>query len=649
MRTALAIAAVLAAMPFAAPAQQALPDTIVTATRIPTPAERVPAAITVITRQEIEERGYQSLAEALTAVPGMRLAPTGGLGQQTSGFLRGANSSHTLVLLDGVPVNDASGPSGAFDFGQDLLGLVERIEVLRGPASSLYGSQALGGVVNLVTRRPPPDRAFAPFGEVAGGTQGTVRGGLGASGTVGQVDYLLGGQSLRTDGFDSIARRLATWTGKRDAFTGYGATARLGWTPAEGTRLEALARWRQNSFGLDGFNDSYQLANDPNYRGQDQRFTGQLRGQTTLFGGAWQTGLRGFVTDDRRRYTNLPDALSGQFTNDVYRGRRSGVEWSNTLRLPGFGPAQDGALAFGLLHAAESTDSISDPGYGATTTRATQHSTGGYAHMQYRLWERLDLTGGLRHDTTTGFSDAATWRAGAVLAVPEAWSRLRASAGTGFRAPSLYERFGLSAGYVGNRALRPERSEDWEIGTETDLGSHVTAGWTYFQSNVRKLINYTALNAFTFTQSNIDRAKIHGAELALTLRPARWLETRAAWTITEAFDATTRLRLARRPEHVLSLTGRVQPLPGLVLAPTVLFTGRSPEGAYASYDNGGNAYGYARTNRAGAVLNLAASYALRPEVTVFLEGRNLTNSRWEPVNGYATPGRSLLFGTRFAL
>jgi vitamin B12 transporter len=579
----------------------------------------------------------------------MRLAPTGGLGQQTSGFLRGANSGHTLVMLDGVPVNDAASPSGAFDFGQDLLGLVERIEVLRGPASSLYGSQALGGVVNLITRRAPADRQFAPFGDLAGGSQSTLRGGLGANGTVGQVDYLLGGQSLTTRGFPNIARRLATSTGERDRFTGHAATARLGWTPAEGTRLEALARWRQNRFGLDGFNDFYQLADDPNYRGQDQRFTGQLRGQTALFDGAWQTGLRGFVTDDNRRYANLPDALSSQSTNDIYRGRRSGLEWSNTLRLPGFGPAQEGALAFGLLHANETANSRAGDQFFTTTTRASQHSTGGHAHVQYRLWKRLDLTGGLRHDTTTGFADATTWRAGAVLALPELSSRLRASAGTGFRAPSLFERFGVSPGYVGNRALRPERSEGWELGTETDLGRHATAGWTFFQSNVRQLINYTALSGFTFTQANIDRAKIHGAELALTLRPATWLETRVAWTITEAFNAATRERLARRPEHVLSLTGRVQPLPGLVLAPTVLFTGRSPEGAYASYDNAGNANSTPRSNRAGAVLNLTASYALRPEVTVFLEGRNLTNSRWEPVNGYVTPGPSVLVGTRFAL
>ncbi len=653
--TRLATLALLAALPCHVHGQTtALPDTIVTATRLPTPAERVPAAITVITRQQIEESGYQSLAEALAVVPGMRLAASGGLGQQASGFLRGANSSHTLVLLDGVPINDASGPANAFDFGQDLLGTVERIEVVRGPASSLYGSAALGGVVNIVTRRAPADRGFAPFGDLAGGTQRTLRGGLGATGTVGAFDYLVGGQSISTQGFNSIARRLQTSTGERDGFRGQAATARLGYTPQDGTRVEALLRWRQNRLGLDGYNDFYQLADDPNYHGQDQRWTGQLRAETRLLNGAWTTGLRGFNSEDRRRYLNLPDALSVTTANDLYRGRRAGVEWSNTLRLPSVGPLSEGALAFGVLHGLEETNSRSGNEAYTTTTRAQQHSTGGHASLQYRLGDRLDLTGGLRHDSTTGFTEATTWRAGAVLAVPEVASRVRLAAGSAFRAPALYERFGTAPGYIGNANLRPERSQGWEIGTETDLSLGgrprlATLGWTFFQSSVRSLINYTAVNAFTFTQSNVDRAKIQGAELGATLRPFSWAEATLAWTVTEAFDATTRQRLARRPEHVLSLTGRVQPLERLVLAPTVLLTGRSPEGAFASYANSGDARDTPRSNRAGAVLHLTATYQVMPQVAVFLEGRNLTNSRWEPINGYATPGRSLLFGTRFAL
>jgi len=638
----------LGTLPFTLPAsaQQAIPDTIVTGTRIPTPQERVPAAVTVLERREIEERGYQTLSEALAAVPGLRLVQGGGPGQQASAFLRGTSGRSVLVLLDGVPVNDPAEPNGAFNFGQDLLFDVERIEVVRGPASALYGSSALGGVVNLVTRRAPADRAFQPYGELAGGTQRTLRGGLGVTGTVGAFDYLLSGQSLSTQGFNTIAPRLPN-IGERDGFRGASTTARLGWTPLEGTRIEALLRWRQNNFGLDDI-----PIDDPNYSAEDRRWYGQIRGETRLLNGAWTTGLRLGATEDRRRYVNLPDARSAAIADDLYRGTRTTLDWGNTLRLPGFGSFQDGALGFGITHAMEEARSVSGPPFFRATVDAVQHSTGGYATLQYRAFSRLDLTAGLRHDATTGFTDATTWRLGAVLALPEIASRLHVAAGTAFAAPSLFQRFGVIPGFFqGNPDLRPERSFGWEIGTETDIPAFgrpafATASWTFFQSRVHDLINYN--NAFN-SLVNVDRARIHGAELGLTLRPAAWLEANATWTITEAFDGATGRRLPRRPEHVVSVSARLTPLPGLVIVPTLLFTGRSPEAAFASYDNSGSAIPFPRSNPAGTVVNLTATWQAFEKAALFLEARNLGNSRFEPVNGFVTPGRSLLLGTRFML
>jgi vitamin B12 transporter len=628
-------------------AQQAtVSDTIVTGTRIPTPAERVPASITVLTRRDIEERGYQTLAEALTAVPGLRIAQLGGPGQQASVFLRGTNSRHTLVLLDGVPLNDPSEPNAAFNFGNELLFDVERIEVLRGPASALYGSAALGGVVNLVTRRAPPDRAFVPYGELAGGTQRTVRAGAGATGTVGAFDYLLSAQSFSTRGFNATAQRLPD-TGERDGLRGVFTTARLGWTPVEGTRVEGLLRWRQNNFGLDSV-----PRDDPNYSAEDRRWYGQIRGETRLFDGAWTTGLRLAATEDRRRFVNGRDSLSASTADDLFIGTRTTLDWGNTVRLPGAGALTDGALGFGVTHSFEEVRSASGSPFFRTTVDATQHNTGGYATLQYRLLERLDMTAGLRHDATTGFTDETTWRLGAVLAVPEVGSRVRASGGTGFAAPSLFQRFGIiGSTFRGNPDLRPERSIGWEVGAETDFPAFgrpafATTSATYFQSRIRDLINF---NAGFNTLNNVDRARIQGVELGLTLRPAAWFETTAAWTITGAFDDATGQRLPRRPEHVVSVTARVVPIPRVVVAPTVLFTGRSPEGAFASYNDQGVAFTYPRSNPPGTVVNVTATWQALDRAALFLEARNLGNSRFEPANGFSTPGRSVLVGTRFAL
>ncbi|WP_149538007.1 TonB-dependent receptor plug domain-containing protein [Siccirubricoccus phaeus] len=640
-----------------AQAQQTLPETIVTTTRPPTPQERIPAALTIITRQEIEQRGAQSLAEALATVPGLHLAPSGGLGQLTSGFLRGAGSAGLLVLQDGVPINDAAAPSGAFDFGQELLMDVERIEVIRGPMSVMYGSAAGQGVINLITRRAPPDRAFAPYGELAAGSNNTLRAGLGAGGTVGAFDYLLSGQTLSTRGSNAVAPRFNSSMGERDGFRGGYTTARLGWTPEAGTRIEGLLRWRETRFGLDNIPND-----DPNYSGLDRRWYGQVHAETRPFQGPWTTGLRIFSSEQHRRYSNFPDSLDATREDSRYRSTRTGLEWTNTLRLPDAGAFRDGALGFGVLHTLEEARSRQDfpSGFGdfTSTLRGSQHTTAGYATLQYRLGERLDLTAGFRHDAVTGATSETTWRLGAAYALPELATRLRIAGGSGFRAASLFERFGIGRfdGFVtstGNPNLKPERSLGWEIGSDTDLTlfgqpRFATASWTFFQSRVRDQI-VNVFDGSSSTYVNIDRARIHGAELSLTLRPAAWLEASAAWTITEAFDAATDRRLPRRPEHAVTLTGMVRPLPDVVLAPTILFTGRSPEGPFASYDNTGMAFTSPRSNKAGAVFHLTATWQWRPEIALFLEGRNLTNSRWEPVNGFVTPGRSLLVGTRFAL
>ena len=622
---------------------QTLPETIVTATRIPTPTERVPAAVTIITRADIEERGYQSVSEALAAVPGLRMVQTGGIGQQSSAFIRGSASRHVLVLLDGVPVNDPSEPNGAFNFGNELLGDIERIEVVRGPGSSLYGSGAIGGVVNLITRRAPAGVALQTFGDIAGGTQGTARGTLGVTGTVGTWDYLLSGQGLTTQGSDATPRRFTRDTRETEDFRAAAGAARFGWTPAEGTRVEGLLRWRENRNELDNVPND-----DPNYTGNDRRWFGQLRGETALFDGAWTTGLRVALTEDRRRYLNLADGRSAATTDDLFRGERQVFDWGNRVRLGDVGPFAAAGLAFGVTHEREAVDQQSgSPGF-RTTTNASSRSTAVHAGVQAQLGGRLDLSAGLRQDLAEDYDGFLSWRAGAVLALPEVNSRLLLSAGTAFKAPSLYQRFGrIGTIFQGNPNLRPESSFAWEVGIETDLAlagraDFATANVTYFDTQYRNLINF---NQSFNSLENVERAMSRGVEVGLTLRPAPWLDGRLAWTLTETRDEATGAPLARRPKNVIAVSARVAPTDRLTIAPEVLFTGPSPE--TASYDNAGRFIGGLNYNKAGTVVNLTGSYRVSPAVTAYVEGRNLTDSRYEPANGFATYGRSFLLGTRF--
>ena len=628
-----------------------IPETIVTATRIPTPQERLPAATTVIDRQIIEERGYVTLADALVSVPGFRIVQNGGLGQQSSGFMRGTNSNHVLVLRDGVPMNDASEPNGAFNFGNTLLGDIERIEVVRGPVSAIYGTAAIGGVINLFTRRAPADRQAQPYGELAGGTNYTARGVVGMAGTIDNLDYGVTGQSLSTRGSNAVAPRFYNNQGERDGLRSAVITARGGVNLGETapanvlgmTRLDGLVTMRENRFGLDNIPND-----DPNYSGDDRNWMGFLRSATELFGGDWTTGLTLSATEDRRRYTNWRDSLNNSTADDLYRGRRERLAWDNTVKLADFGIFTANNLVFGVGLENERAFTRSVLGSFRRDVDRSQQNTFAYIGTQHRLWDRLDVTTALRQDAPDGFDGATTWRLGGVLSLPEIASRLIASGGTAYRAPSIFERYGISNfGFRGNPDLRPEQSTAWEAGIETDIGKGFTVSALYFESRIRDLIQDTS--DFR-TNRNIDRAHIQGGEFGLTWRASDSFSTRAAWTIQETRNEENGAALERRPRNTASLSPRIAPkvdwvdVPNarLIIAPEFIYVGEHRDFLYL--DNG--SYAGLGQSDGGFVFNLTASLPVTQQVTAFIEARNLGNRRYEPANGFVIPGRSAVLGMR---
>jgi len=620
-----------------------VPETVVTATRIPTPQDRVPAAVTVITRQDIEERGYRTLAEALVSTPGVRLVQSGGIGQQASAFVRGAASRQVLVLLDGVPLNDPSEPNGAFNFGNELLGDIERIEVVRGPASTLYGSGAVGGVVNMITRRAPPNTPLQVFGQGGLGTQRTVEGNLGAAGSTERWNWMAMGQGLSTRGWDATAPRFNANTGERDSFTGAAATARIGFRPDANSLIQGLVRWRENQTGLDNV-----PFDDPNNEITDRMLYGQLQAETTLLDGAWTTGLRASFTGTNRRNLNLADLMQPVAQDDTFRGDRQAYEWANIVRLPDAGSVRDIGFTFGVVHALESADSRAGALPFQTTTDASTRFTTFNLGAQARFFDRLDVQAGISQEEAQDYNGFTAWRLGATLALPEINSRLIAAAGTAYKAPSLFQRYGrIGTTFRGNPNLRPEDSFGWEIGFESDIPAFgnrafATAGATWFRTSFNNLINF---NAGFSTLENIEKATAQGAELFLTLRPTGWLELYGGWTILEAQDQAGN-PLPRRPRNVATANARIA-WDRLVVVPEVLFTGPALEGAFASYLNDGSSVMVPAYNKAGTVWNLTANYAVTREVTIYAQGRNLTNSRFEPANGYVIPGRSAVAGVRF--
>jgi len=619
------------------PPLRTLPETVVTATRVPTPLDRIAAGVTVIDREMIEQRGYATLAEALATVPGMRLRSSGGQGAETLAFIRGAESRHTLVLLDGVPINDPSNPGGLFDFGKDTLGDVERIEIVRGPMSTLYGSGAVGGVINIITRRAA-DRPLVGSAQVGAGHPREAAGRVFAAGRQGMVDGSVSVESLSRLGSNAIADRLRFNTGERDGFRGQTSAVRLGVQPAPWLRFEGFGRQRYATYGLDDFADlagDFRLFDDRNYRGQD-RF-GIFGGGVTLtpFGDTLETRLSTTRNRYVRSFRNRPDEIAPTVADDRYEGRRDTLSLDNTLRLPDLGVVSLAALTFGAERRWE--------GLGTDTSFSrldvTDRSDGLYAGLQGRLLGRFDLTAQVRREDGEEFGTANTWRVGGVLQLPEIAGRIKAAYGTSFRAPDLYDRFGFG----GNTALRPERGRSGEIGGEIDMplfgrGDGATFGATWFSSRITDLIQYTGTFP-TGRNENVGRAEIEGAEAVLTLRPAAWVTLIGTYTYTDARNATTSTRLLRRPEHAASAAAQFS-LGRFTINPEIVFIGRFRDVLTA---DGGQSAGQG-LSPSGVLANLSASYRVTETLRLIALARNLGDSAFEPTNGYQTPGRSVFAG-----
>jgi vitamin B12 transporter len=637
------LAAVL--LPVAALAQSgADPDVVVTATRIPTLLERVPAGVSVIDRATIEARGYTMLSDALAALPGLRLVPSGGNGGNASLFIRGTNSNHVLVLRDGAPQNDPSDPGGLYNFGVDSLADVERIEVVRGPMSSLYGSGAIGGVVNLITRKGKG----APSGsvELAAGLPAQGRLAANISGATGRFHYALAAEAREETGFDTTPKRMTgVYTGARNPFNARSLTVNLGADLTEETEVTAFLRARRAGFRLDGF------GYDANaYRGADDSLSGRLALTHHMFDGAWQTTLSVAQMQSDRRYKEPLEALDPNLTasDSRYHGKRTEFRWDNTVHLPDTGPLSAAALIFGAAHSADTARSAIDANYAGfpyqSSTRASGNTDSGNVGALATLWHRLTLTAGLRAEDSRVGGSAVTWRVGGVFALPEVGARLKAAYGTAFRAPSLYDLYGLdSGGYQGNPLLKPEHATGYELGVSVDLPGRSTLDLTYFNNRINNLIQIVyAPDYSSATSRNVDRARSEGVEASVTIRPVSWLDATASYTRTETRNLTTGQALLRRPRDVASLSARIAPLDNLTLTPELIYTSSFQD--YLSDDNG-LSVGIGRAHP-GALLNLAASYILSDRLTLFATGRNIGNSHFEPVNGFQTPGPSILAGLR---
>jgi len=577
---------------------------VIVATGVEQSADEAGRAVTLVTRDEIEARQTVVLSDLLATGPGVSVTRNGGIGGFTGVRIRGAEAEQTLVLIDGVRVNDPSAPGGGFDFGNLLAGSIERVEVLRGPNSVAWGSQAIGGVVNVVTERPVDGlvvRGQAEYGSHEQfGASGSIAGGSDRIQAAATAGY------LATDGISQAA----TGT-EADGYRQFGATGRVSVELAPGLGADLRAYYAHSRLDLDGF-PAFVLADTDDYSEAQEIYAyAGLRAET----GPVRNRLSFTLADINR--DNYEPAL-GTGASFFGRGRSERYAWQGDASL---------GSAARLVFGAEQEDSRFFDG----STRASQGITSLYGEAIVTPVEMLTLTAGLRNDDHSGFGSHWSWSANAALR-PAAGTLLHASYGDGFKAPTLFQRFS----FYGTPELRPETAESYEVGARQELARGLTLGAIWFHRETKQQIDF---DPATFTYFNIARSRAEGVEVELLARPVTGLSLRGSYTHLDAENrspgANLGKDLARRPRDMGSLSADYRFPAGPSIGATLLIVGDS-------FDDAANSVrldGY-------ALAGIRAAFPLTRRVELYGRIENLFDADYETVAGYGTPGRTAHAGLR---
>jgi vitamin B12 transporter len=594
---ALTVAPIVALSPetLAQPANT-LEEVVVSASRIPTSREQIGSSVSVITEDDIERQQATTVYEALEQVPGLTLTNKGGVGNNTSVRIRGANDGQTLVLIDGMEVNDPSDPSGTFDFGTLSTAAIERIEVLRGPQSSIYGADAMGGVINIITKRGA--QGLNARAKAEAGSYDTRSGTASVSGGNRWGDFAFTARRYMTDGISAAnAERGATEPDPHRQTTFQG---RVGGYPSERLSLDASFRYIDSRTELDASAGT----DDLDKRTERLERYGRLSAEYQAFQGRWTQEV-GYG------YTNIRRSTKPTSFTEWYQGKKEKVDYHSEIR------ATDSTdLVVGAEY--EQARIINESGIDETIDNRAyfgevrQEVAGAY----------LSLSG--RHDEHDDFGSETTYRSTLSYRVPATRTRLHGSYGTGFKAPTPYQ---LYSAY-GNLQLDPETSRGWDAGVEQPLlDGKLILEATYFHNRFEDLIEFVS---FSVGYDNVSEARTRGLEAGFTLEPLERLTVRGSATWLDAENLDTGDELRSRPDRKAHLRLDYRLAGGATVTAQVRHRSEQDD--------------YAGTSDAHTIADLALEVPANDHWSLRGRVENVTDLDYEEVYGYGTRGRSAYVG-----
>ena len=605
------------------------PEVVVSASRVPVATQEVGSAVTVITAEELGQRQVRIVSDVLRDVPGVAVSRTGPVGALTQVRIRGAEGNQTLVVIDGIEVNNPAAFS-EFDFANLLNADLERVEVLRGPQSALYGSDAIGGVVNVVSKRPEGGFSFLGRGE--GGSFSTGNGLIDAG--YGDDDFYA---AATIDHFTTGGVSVADERNGNTEEDGYENTTMRakGGVTLFNDMLELDAVGIRVDSSRDGDPSALVVGAIDGDGGSDTlQYYGLASAKLKLFDGAWEHIARASLVNVD---TDFLDGAGNQTFST--KGERDKFDYQTNLffSTPDIADAEH-TLTFAAERERE------DQRTGGANLNSVEIVNYGYVG-EYRvgLWDRLFLSGSLRYDDNDDlFDNETTYRATAAYLHRETGTRLHGSVGRGVKNPTLFELFGFTPNFTGNPNLEPEKSFGWDAGIEQSFwDDRVLVDVTYFNNEIEDLIAGNGNTAINLEGKN----EIQGVEVTAAAEPLQGLRLNIAYTFTDAEDANGD-ELVRRPKHVASFNANyafdVYNRPAN-LNFGVRFSGKQDDTVFLGFGPGQTR---TETLDSFTLVNIGASYEIFDGVSLFARGENLLDDNYQEVFGFGTPGIAGYAGVR---
>jgi vitamin B12 transporter len=642
---ALTALAALAATPLHAQPIELPPLTVFSSSLTPIEASKVGSSVSVMTGEEMRSSGFNQLSDAMRTFPGMHVSQSGTRGTLTQFRVRGTEANHLLVMIDGVPVNAVG--DGEFNFANIPIDDIERVELLRGPQSGLYGANAHSGVLTIITKsgrgltKPEFNARFE------GGTQKSANAAMSARGALGPVYAAVTATYGTTDGFN-IARDGSEIDGARR----FAFTAKGGIDVSPNLNVEGFLRLFNRSAATDPQNEF------PNFTGLTfdragdlARYNdalGRVEATLKLFDDRWIQSVK-WTTAQQHVTAFGPTSMHplGQTSaidgaNETLSYKSSVLVGSNVLggenhRLTGFVEQRRERFSF-------EADFLFGPDLEAARANKTRRSTGiGGEHVLDLLATGTTISSAVRQDFNEPFKDELTWRFTLSQKVAPVGGRLHASIARGVTNPSFIEQFGfIKTGFLPNPNLIPESSIGWDAGWEQTLwNGRAVIDVTYFNSRLEHEIVTVFLPGFISTVRNLDGTSTRqGVEVTAKVRPTDWLTLAGSYTYTDSRDDLD-IQEIRRPRHAASGSA------------TVLFAdGRGKATAQVVY-NGKMTDTWFKfptetvTLAAYTLIAGQISFDVKPWATVYLRGENIFDARYEEVFSYRSPGAAVYAGLKF--